>query len=150
MLVKVSEAKKKKKESLSASAVDEGFIAGDEQAGNKPDHSSYVTVSLMLFFCVRNFCSCQNSFFLLHRGQGWICLFVSGIQYFVCRNEFPTFFTKANISVTVSCVYILYTLLLGLYPSWKCCYSDVIFKVCFTFVVSNNIMVRIEAFLSHM
>lgn len=76
--------------------------------------------------------------------------FVSGIQYLVCRNKFHIFLTKASISVTISCVYILYTLLLCLYPSWKCCYSDVIFKVCFTFIVSNNIIVRIEAFLSYM
>lgn len=146
MLVKVSVAKKKK-ESLSASAVDEGFIAGEEQGGNKPDSSSYVTVSLMLFLYVRNFCSCQNSYSLLHRGQGWICLFVSGIQYFVCRNKFHTFLTKANISVTVSCV--LYIKLLCLYQSRKCCYYDVIFKVCFTFIVSNNIIVKVEAFLSY-
>lgn len=87
-------------ESLSASAVNEGFVA-DEQTGNKPD-SSHLTISLMLFFYVRNFCSCQNSYSLLDRGKGWLCFFVLGI-YAVCMvTRFHTFLAKTNTSVTVS------------------------------------------------
>lgn len=75
-------------ESLPVSADNEGFIAGDEQTRNKPD-SSYLTISLMLFFYVRNFSSCQNSYSLLDRGKGWLCFFVLGILCCVYGNQIP-------------------------------------------------------------
>lgn len=130
-------------ESLPASADKEGFIAGDERTGNKLD-SSYLTISLMLFFSVRNFCSCQNSYSLLDRGKGWLCFFVLGILCCVYGNQILYLSHKTKYQCD-SRITVLHVISYCLYIQAGSAYFEIIFKVSLYYIVRNNIVTKINS-----